>query len=131
MESEKQSEKQGRVGEFTLLLFASASTYTGGLETLKLPAPTTIRELFRTLEKSYPGILKKVLSSSAVTVNLDYVDLDLDNVDADIDLDHDVLKEDQDGTVAGNNKGQGQAQGLNLVINQGDEVGIIPPVSSG
>ncbi|KIW54718.1 hypothetical protein PV05_07060 [Exophiala xenobiotica] len=101
-------------GTFTLLLFASASTYTG-IETLTLPAPTTLRELFRLLEGKFPGITDKVLKSSAVTVNLEYVDSfepeDLGK--------EELRRQGEDG------------EGLDTVIRQGDEVGIIPPVSSG
>lgn len=117
-------------GEFTLLLFASASTYTGGQETLWLPAPTTLRGVFRTLETRYPGILEKVLLSSAVTVNLDYVDLDVGDFEVDDDDDDDdILKRDEKGD--GRGPGPRHGQGLDMVINVGDEVGIIPPVSSG
>lgn len=50
----------------------------------------------------YPGIQDKVLSSCAMTVNLEYVDLDEDDAT-------DSARE----------------------IKDGDEVAIIPPVSSG
>ena len=101
-------------GTFTLLLFASASTYTG-TETLTLPAPTTLRELFKLLEAKFPGVTDKILKSSAVTVNLEYVD----SFDPE-----DLGKEEV--------KRQGEeGEGLDTVIRQGDEVGIIPPVSSG
>ncbi|KAK4944114.1 hypothetical protein LTR10_016447 [Elasticomyces elasticus] len=90
-------------GTFTLLLFATASTYAGDIETLSLPAPMTLREVFATLEKKFPGFEKKVLTSAAVTLNLEYVDFDL----------------------------EGAGEGLELEIKKGDEVGIIPPVSSG
>jgi molybdopterin converting factor small subunit len=86
-------------GTFKILYFAAASTTTKKQsETFK--APLHIKHLFSMLEGHYPGITEKVLSSSAVTVNLDYVDL-----------------EDQDGD--------------GLQIQSGDEVAIIPPVSSG
>ncbi len=59
--------------------------------------------LFGVLEKLYPGITKAVLDSCAVTVNLEYVDVE--------------------------EEGSGEEAGV--VINVGDEVAIIPPVSSG
>ena len=63
--------------------------------------------LFGALEKQYPGITKAVLDSCAVTVNLEYVDVE------------------EDG------KGTGDGKGGGAVIERGDEVAIIPPVSSG
>lgn len=88
-------------GHFSILYFAAASTFTKkGSE--HLPAPLKAGDLFARLEEQYPGIKSKVLSSCAVTVNLDYVDID----DADgADLDKEIC--------------------------EGDEVAIIPPVSSG
>ena len=61
-------------GSFRLLYFASAASYT------KKPsedflAPLPVLHLFGLLESRYGGITVRVLSSSAVTVNLDYVDL--------------------------------------------------------
>jgi molybdopterin converting factor small subunit len=90
-------------GHFSILYFAAASTFTGKTAE-HLPAPLPARSLFAELEKRYPGIKDKVLSSCAVTVNLDYVDLGEDGDDA---------------TPAGQQ------------INEYDEVAIIPPVSSG
>ena len=58
---------------------------------------------FPALAERYPGIKEKVLGSCALTVNLDYVDV-----------------EEEVG------KGEG-----GLVVRAGDEVAIIPPVSSG
>jgi len=86
---------------FTILYFAAASTFAGKT-TEHLPAPIRKRDLFTKLDGMYPGIKERVLSSCAVTVNLEYVDLD----------DDDVTNADQD-------------------IKAGDEVAIIPPVSSG
>ena len=86
---------------FTILYFAAAFTFTGKA-TEHLPAPLRIRDLFTKLDSTYPGIKDKVLSSCAVTVNLEYVDLD----------DEDTASADQE-------------------IKAGDEVAIIPPVSSG
>ncbi|KAF2198843.1 Molybdopterin synthase sulfur carrier subunit [Delitschia confertaspora ATCC 74209] len=88
-------------GHFTVLYFAAASSYTAK-SCEHLPAPVPALELFAQLEKKYPGIGQKVLSSCAVTVNLEYIDLDGED-----------------------------AQHKDLVISEGDEVAIIPPVSSG
>lgn len=85
-------------GHFTVLYFASAASFTKK-ESEHLKAPVEAAKLFDTLDKQYPGMKAKVLTSCAVTVNLDYVDLE----DAD----------------------------MSLTIKEGDEVGIIPPVSSG
>lgn len=82
---------------FKILYFATASSYTQKPEEL-LPGPLPLSKLFSVLEEKYPGIRKKVLSSCAVVVNLEYVDLDEDS---------------------------------GREIHVGDEVGIIPPVSSG
>ncbi|KZM25775.1 uncharacterized protein EKO05_0002554 [Ascochyta rabiei] len=90
-------------GHFTILYFAAASTFTGKT-TEHLPAPLRVRHLFAKLDDTYPGFKERVLSSCAVTVNLDYVDLD----------------DDDDG-----------ASCVDMEINAGDEVAIIPPVSSG
>ncbi len=69
--------------------------------TENLPAPLPIRKLFGALEEKYGGIKTNLLESCLVTVNLEYVDIPED--------------ENEDG----------------LVIKEGDEVAIIPPVSSG
>ena len=87
-------------GHFRLLYFASAASFTRkSLD--DVPAPLALTDLFAHLEKLYPGIGPAVLSSSAVTLNLSYVDV-----------------EDQKSSDA-------------TVINEGDEVAIIHPVSSG
>ncbi|TKA62026.1 hypothetical protein B0A49_11841 [Cryomyces minteri] len=87
-------------GHFTVLYFASAASYVKKTsETFEAPLPAA--KLFDVLEKKYPGMKEKVLSSCALTVNLDYIDLEEDS-------------------------GEGQ-----LVLQPGDEVGVIPPVSSG
>lgn len=83
---------------FKLLYFAAASTYTGRDHDL-LPAPIKASELFGLLEQRYPGITDKVLTTCAVTVNYNYIDM-----------------EDSDAA---------------LILGQGDEVALIPPVSSG
>jgi hypothetical protein len=125
-------------GTFTLLLFASASTYTG-TETLVLPAPTTLRGLFRVLENQFPGITDKVLKSSAVTVNLEYVDVDSFGVE-DLGRGKGIGEGEEEVSLSRQGQGQGgqgdggeggEEMGLDTVIRNGDEVGIIPPVSSG
>ncbi len=85
---------------FSILYFAAASTYTGK-STEHLPAPLLVRDLFGKLEDLYPGFQHKVLSSCAVTVNLEYIDVS----------DTDAAADEE--------------------IKAGDEVAIIPPVSSG
>lgn len=90
-------------GHFNLLYFASASTYTRkGSE--HIPAPLEASKLFEVLEEKYPGIRSKILNSCAVTINLDYVDVEGDD---------------------------GETPKVAKVIQEGDEVAIIPPVSSG
>lgn len=88
-------------GHFELLYFAAASE-VAGRNTEYIPAPIVATDLFAVLEQRYPGITEKVLSSCAVTVNLQYVDLDGED-----------------------------AADKDLIIQEGDEVAIIPPVSSG
>ena len=89
-------------GHFTILFFAASTSFTGRQHDF-LPAPLPITKLFDALEEKYPGMKEKVLASCAVTVNLEYVD----------------LEEEAEKGDAG------------MVIGEGDEVGIIPPVSSG
>ncbi|CZT47440.1 probable Molybdopterin synthase sulfur carrier subunit [Rhynchosporium secalis] len=88
-------------GHFKILYFASAGSYTGK-DSEHLPSPLPIARLFDTLEHRYKGMKSKVLESCLVTVNLDYVDIPED-ADAESDF----------------------------IIKEGDEVAIIPPVSSG
>lgn len=90
-------------GHFNLLYFASASTFTGK-QFEPLPAPLPLSQLFATLEERYSGIRSKVLDSCMVTINLSYVDV-----------------------PEANNEGGADE----TVIKDGDEVAIIPPVSSG
>lgn len=85
-------------GSFTVLYFAAASTYTKS-SSEHFPAPLKVGELFAKLEARHQGIQEKVLSSCAVTVNMEYIDME--------------------GTEA------------DVEIKEGDEVAIIPPVSSG
>ncbi len=87
---------------FTVLYFASASSHTGKSHDF-LPASLKVTELYDVLDKKYPGFREKVLESAAITVDLEYIDLDEES-----------------------------ARGEEcMVIGAGDEVGIIPPVSSG
>lgn len=89
-------------GHFILLYFASASSFTRRQHDF-LPAPLPLSRLFGVLEEKYQGIEEKVLGSCAVTVNLDYMDVEEE-------------------------KAKGES---GLVVQVGDEVAIIPPVSSG
>ncbi len=96
-------------GHFSILYFASASSYTRkSSETFEAPLP--LSGLFELLEARYPGIRTKVLSSSAVTVNLDYVNTSFE---------------------ADESRYEEHPKGEQLIIQDGDEVAIIPPVSSG
>lgn len=88
-------------GHFKILYFASAGSYTTKDFEL-LPAPLPLAKLFETLEEKYQGLKAKVLESCLVTINLEYVDVPENAAD-------------EDGPV----------------IKEGDEVAIIPPVSSG
>ena len=91
------------VGHFTLLYFATAATFTKK-SWEHIPAPLELSRLFGTLESRYPGISARVLNSCAVTVNLEYVDLE---------------------------RASNDSNAPELTIQDGDEVAIIPPVSSG
>jgi len=88
-------------GHFNVLYFASASSYTSKNHE-SLPAPLPIGKLFQALEERHKGIRSRVLDSCLVTVNLEYVDVPSDSEDS-----------------------------SSIVIQAGDEVAIIPPVSSG
>jgi len=89
-------------GHFTLLYFAGASSFTKRSHD-HLPAPMSLGHLVQHLENQYPGITAKILSSCAITVNLDYVDMDDEKTE----------------------------NGRQRVVGHGDEVALIPPVSSG
>ena len=97
----------GGGGKFTLLYFAHASQITRR-DSETFPAPMPLKKLYALLEDRYPGIKEKVLGSCAVTINLEYVDVDLED-----------------------DKGEEVAQGGVIMIREGDEVALIPPVSSG
>ncbi len=88
-------------GHFTILYFAGATNATRK-SSEHLPAPLEVSKLFETLEAKYPGITANVLNSSAVALNMEYVDVESES----------------EGNIG-------------TVIREGDEVGIIPPVSSG
>jgi molybdopterin converting factor small subunit len=88
-------------GHFMLLYFASASSFTSK-DSEAIEAPLPLSKLFDHLEMKYPGITTQMLESCLVTVNLEYID----------------IPDKQDGD-----------QGV--IIQAGDEVAIIPPVSSG
>lgn len=90
-------------GHFNILYFAGASSYTAK-NVEALPAPLPLRKLFGTLEERYEGIRASVLDHSLVTINLAYVDVPPDG------------------------EGDGAEE---VIIQEGDEVAIIPPVSSG
>lgn len=88
-------------GHFHLLYFASAKSHAKK-ESEYLEAPLPLSKLFAVLDGKYAGMAQQVLSSCMVTINLDYVDIP------------DVESGEED-----------------VLINEGDEVAIIPPVSSG
>ena len=92
----------------SILYFASAASFTKKSSD-QIPAPLPITELFGKLEEMYPGISEQVLKSCAVTINLEYVD---------------VGQRDMHSPFGGDTS---QA----TVIQAGDEVALIPPVSSG
>ena len=83
------------------VLFFASASSFTGKDYETLPAAMPLSKLFTELETRYPGIQAKILDSCLVTVNLDYVDLPR-----------------QEGAE-------------DTVIQEADEVAIIPPVSSG
>jgi len=91
-------------GHFNILYFASAGSFTSK-NVEALPAPLPLSKLFATLEERYKGIKETVLDNSLVTINLNYVDMPQGGEEVDSD----------------------EA----VIIKEGDEVAIIPPVSSG
>ncbi|KAJ8070445.1 hypothetical protein OCU04_000819 [Sclerotinia nivalis] len=90
-----------REGQFTILYFATASSYTSK-NSEAFSAPLPLSQLFETLEDRYNGMRDQVLRSCLVTINLEYVDIPV-----------------------------GGSDNPEIIIKDGDEVAIIPPVSSG
>lgn len=88
-------------GTFTVLYFASASSFTGK-DVDSFPAPVALADLFSLLESRYPGIRAWAQKYCMLTVNLDYIDVP------------------KDGSADSG-----------LVLKAGDELALIPPVSSG
>lgn len=89
-------------GHFTVLYFAAAASYTHRQHDF-FRAPIRPDKLFEVLEERYANITARVLSSCAITINLDYILI-----------------------------GDGLAEvNSSMQIQDGDEVAIIPPVSSG
>ncbi|KAI9787849.1 MAG: hypothetical protein M1816_007416 [Peltula sp. TS41687] len=112
-------------GHFRILYFATASSYTKKQSDL-FTAPLPLSHLFDVLEGRYPGIRRRVLSSCAVTLNLEYTDVEMrDDAHGGHDDDDGHRPERAAATVA--------AQDTKdvVLIQEGDEVAIIPPVSSG
>jgi len=89
-------------GHFTVLYFASSRSYTHK-EHDYFPGPLLLSQVPDLLEMQYRGIKEKLLGSCMLTVNLDYVDVEEEAV-----------------------KGE---QGL--MVQPGDDLAIIPPVSAG
>lgn len=83
------------------ILYFAGASSFTGKDYEAFPATLPLRNLFAELESRYPGIQAKILDSCLVTVNLDYVDIST-------------------------NDGAGD-----VVLQESDEVAIIPPVSSG
>jgi molybdopterin synthase sulfur carrier subunit len=94
-------------GHFRILYFATAASFTKKPFD-DFPAPLLVKDLFQLLDSKYPGMVNSVLCSCAVTVNLDYVDVE------------ETFRE--DGSAI---------DSAATIIKEGDEVAIIPPVSSG
>ncbi|EEQ86650.1 hypothetical protein RJZ56_007955 [Blastomyces dermatitidis] len=110
---------------FQIHYFSIASAYTKK-HTESLPAPLPLFKLFDLLESRYPGIKEKVLVSCAVSVGLEYVDV---HADGNGDGDGAVTK--ADGGEEGGAGGGEQQEKKVRIIGPGEEVAIIPPVSSG
>jgi molybdopterin synthase sulfur carrier subunit len=83
------------------ILYFASASSYTGKPHESLPAPFPLKKLFGLLEEMYDGIKDKVLESCLVTINFSYVEV--------------PSEEDSDETM----------------IRDGDEVAIIPPVSSG
>jgi molybdopterin converting factor small subunit len=100
------------MGYFTLLYFASAASYTKK-DSENFQAPLPLLKLFDVLEERYPGIKDKVLGHCAVTINLNYIGVDIT------------------GCEGSETRWVESVPGDVTVIREGDEVALIPPVSSG
>lgn len=83
------------------VLYFAGAASHTGRDYETFPAPLAVGKLFGELESRYTDIKPKILESCLVTINLEYVDVPTDGTDGDV------------------------------VIKEGDEVAIIPPVSSG
>ncbi|KAG7437892.1 Molybdopterin synthase sulfur carrier subunit [Fusarium oxysporum f. sp. raphani] len=83
------------------VLYFASASSFTGKDYEALPATMPLNKLFAELESKYPGMKAKILDSCLVTVNLDYVDSPSEEGASD------------------------------TVIQEADEVAIIPPVSSG
>ncbi|KAF5026779.1 hypothetical protein F66182_1133 [Fusarium sp. NRRL 66182] len=83
------------------ILYFASASSFTGKDYEPFPATIPLNKLFVVLESMYPGIKAKILDSCLVTVNLDYVD-----------------SPSEEGAE-------------DTVIQEADEVAIIPPVSSG
>lgn len=93
-------------GYFRVLYFAAAATFTGrDWDDIKIPV--RLHDLPGVLEKAHPGFREAILTSCAITLNLEYVDLS--------DFNTDEARENPSDTI----------------IQSGDEIAVIPPVSSG
>ncbi|KEF56986.1 uncharacterized protein A1O9_07176 [Exophiala aquamarina CBS 119918] len=112
---------------FTLLLFATAASYTD-TESLSLPGPTTLGDVFQTLETRFPGFLRKILAGAAVTLNLEYVDVGFPQGEADSESELESQAEAMAWPWA---EWKSTLEGWGTAVKIGDEVGVIPPVSSG
>ncbi|KAL8897674.1 MAG: hypothetical protein Q9207_007093 [Kuettlingeria erythrocarpa] len=93
--------QQASPGHCSVLYFASAASFTRK-SSEEVPTPLTVVDLYNHLEGNYPGIREKILTRSLLTINLQYVDTEDDDSD-----------------------------NPSKTINEGDEVAVIPPVSSG
>lgn len=83
------------------MLYFAGASSYTGKDHEAWPAPLPLTELFSKLDSRYPGMQQKILDSCMVTINLDYVKI--------------PEVGDPDNTM----------------IQECDEVAIIPPVSSG
>jgi len=92
---------KSKIGDNFTILYFATATAYTKKSSEHIPAPLEVSKLFEALESRYPGMKAMVLDSCAVTLNMDYIYFESDNTNSDV------------------------------VIKAGDEVAIIPPVSSG